>query len=244
MQRIIGCDDLIQNDEIVHVLYVARGRLALVERKALQAVLEEVQQGVTRHDVPLLTWALVTSQKAAFFAARRQAPGIAIIEFDILAERLEFCSQLACRWPSARLIAATNAPLEKSSLNFKKVISRPASTLALQSAISELVRAGGSGYLIQAGEVSLDLHNRIVITPRGEHHMTPKQCALLQILMERRNEVVSRREIMQEIWQTNFLDDTRTLDVHMRWLRERIELDPSNPRYIVTVRGRGYRFIA
>jgi two-component system phosphate regulon response regulator PhoB len=73
--------------------------------------------------------------------------------------------------------------------------------------------------------------------------MTPKQCALLQILMERRNEVVSRREIMQEIWQTNFLEDTRTLDVHMRWLRERIELDPSNPRYIVTVRGRGYRFI-
>ncbi len=234
---------MIQNDEIVHVLYVARGRLALVEHKALQAVLEEVQQGVTRQDVPLLTWTLVTSQKAAYFAARRQAPGIAVIEFEMLAERLEFCKQFAYRWPSARLIAATNAPLENSPLNFERAVPWPVSALTLQTTISEMVRAGGNGYLIQAGDVSLDLHNRIVITPRGEHHMTPKQCALLQILMERRNEVVSRREIMQEIWQTNFLGDTRTLDVHMRWLRERIELDPSNPRYIVTVRGRGYRFI-
>lgn len=234
---------MIQNDEIVHVLYVARGRLALSDHKALQTVLEEVQEAVTRQDVPLLTWTLVTSQKAAIFAARQQAPGIAVIEFDTLAERLEFCTQFAYRWPSARLIAATNTPLEKPILHFERVIPRPATVQALQTAISELVRAGGNGYLIQAGDVSLDLHNRIVITPRGEHHMTPKQCALLQILMERRNEVVSRREIMQQIWQTNFLGDTRTLDVHMRWLRERIELDPSNPRYIVTVRGRGYRFI-
>lgn len=235
---------MIQNDEIVHVLYVARGRLALSEYKMLQVVLEEVQQNVTRHDVSLLTWTLVTSQKAAFFAARQQAPGIAIIEFATLAERLEFCTHFACRWPSARLIAATDASLEKSPLKFEKVVSTPVSVRVLQTVIGELLRAGGNGYLIQAGEVSLDLHNRIVITPRGEHHMTPKQCALLQILMERRNEVVSRREIMQEIWQTNFLEDTRTLDVHMRWLRERIELDPSNPRYIVTVRGRGYRFVA
>jgi hypothetical protein len=123
----------------------------------LQVVLEEVQQGVTRHDVSLLTWTLVTSQKAAFFAARRQAPGIAIIEFETLAERLEFCTHFACRWPSARLIAATNASLEKSPLKFEKVVSmRPASVRTLQSAISELLRAGGNGYLIQAGEVSLD----------------------------------------------------------------------------------------
>ena len=72
--------------------------------------------------------------------------------------------------------------------------------------------------------------------------MTPKQCSLLHMLMERRNEVVSRLEIMQEIWQTNFLGDTRTLDVHIRWLRERIERDPSNPQYLLTVRGKGYRF--
>jgi DNA-binding response OmpR family regulator len=72
--------------------------------------------------------------------------------------------------------------------------------------------------------------------------MTPKQCALLNLLMARRNEVVSRSEIMQEIWQTNFLGDTRTLDVHVRWLREYIESDPSSPKRLITVRGKGYRF--
>jgi len=235
---------LIQNNEIVHVLYVARGRLPLSDYRALQAVLDEVQHSVTRQDVPLLTWTLVSNQKAAFLSARAQAPGIAVVEFVGLAERLGFCAQLACRWPSARLVAVTNAPLPDTTLHFEKVIPHPVSVHTLQGAIGDMLRTGGNAYLIQAGDVSLDLHNRIVITPRGEHHMTPKQCALLQILMERRNEVVSRREIMQEIWQTNFLEDTRTLDVHMRWLRERIEQDPSNPRYIVTVRGRGYRFVA
>jgi two-component system phosphate regulon response regulator PhoB len=60
--------------------------------------------------------------------------------------------------------------------------------------------------------------------------------------MVRRNEVVSRGEIMREIWQTNFLGDTRTLDVHIRWLREYIEIDPSSPKRLLTVRGKGYRF--
>ncbi|RIK33875.1 MAG: DNA-binding response regulator, partial [Chloroflexi bacterium] len=52
---------------------------------------------------------------------------------------------------------------------------------------------------------------------------------------------VSRSEIMQAIWETSYMEDTRTLDVHIRWLRERIEPDPSNPVYLVTVRGQGYR---
>lgn len=235
---------MIQNDEIVHVLYVARGRLPLSDYKALQTVLDEVQQAVTRQDVALLTWTLVSSQKAAFLAARSQAPGIAVVEFSRVAERREFCAQFAYRWPSARLVAVTNTPLPATTVHFEKIIPHPVSAQALQVVLGEMLRTGCNGYLIQAGDVSLDLHNRVVITPRGEYHMTPKQCALLQILMERRNEVVSRQEIMQEIWQTNFLGDTRTLDVHMRWLRERIEQDPSAPRYLVTVRGHGYRFVA
>jgi DNA-binding response OmpR family regulator len=71
--------------------------------------------------------------------------------------------------------------------------------------------------------------------------MTPKQCALLQMLMLHHGRVVHRAEIMESIWETSFLDDTRTLDVHVRWLRERIEPEPSTPVYLVTVRGVGYR---
>ena len=54
------------------------------------------------------------------------------------------------------------------------------------------------------------------------------------------DEVVGRGEIMESIWETSFMGDTRTLDVHVRLLRQRIEPDPYNPQYLLTVRGKGY----
>jgi DNA-binding response OmpR family regulator len=59
--------------------------------------------------------------------------------------------------------------------------------------------------------------------------------------MERAGSTVSREELMQQVWNTEFLGDTRTLDVHIRWLREKIEPNPSSPNQLITVRGQGYR---
>ena len=61
--------------------------------------------------------------------------------------------------------------------------------------------------------------------------------------MEHADEALSRGTIMKEVWETDYLGDTRTLDVHIRWLREKLEDDPSHPRLIITVRGVGYRFL-
>ena len=69
-----------------------------------------------------------------------------------------------------------------------------------------------------------------------------KEFELLSLLMGKAGQVVSRAEIFDEVWGTDWLGDTRTLDVHIRWLREKLEDDPSQPRYIQTVRGVGYRF--
>jgi DNA-binding response OmpR family regulator len=71
--------------------------------------------------------------------------------------------------------------------------------------------------------------------------MTPKQCALLELLMSHHNQILARSDIMAAIWNTSYLDDTRTLDVHIRWLRECIEPNPSKPIYLITERGVGYR---
>jgi DNA-binding response OmpR family regulator len=60
--------------------------------------------------------------------------------------------------------------------------------------------------------------------------------------MENAGEVLSRGTIMKEVWETDYLGDTRTLDVHIRWVREKLEDNPSRPQYIITVRGVGYRF--
>ncbi|GIV69202.1 winged helix-turn-helix transcriptional regulator [Caldilinea sp.] len=229
-------------NESVHALYLARGRLALSEQRDLQNALDQVRVGLAQSGAPFLVWTLVSSQKKALQAGRQSPPTIAVVELDERAQRMTFCTQLLHRWPTTRLIAVANASLEEAPVTFEKAIPYPMRPEALQRALKEVWIRAKNGALVQAGEVTLDLQNRIVMTPRGQHHMTPKQCALLNLLMARRNEVVSRSEIMQEIWQTNFLGDTRTLDVHVRWLREYIESDPSSPKRLITVRGKGYRF--
>lgn len=75
------------------------------------------------------------------------------------------------------------------------------------------------------------------------HHLTPKLATLFNLLLVNHGQIVYRKTIMQEVWETDYMGDTRTLDVHIRWLREAIEDNPSRPKYLLTVRGAGYRFI-
>jgi DNA-binding response OmpR family regulator len=73
--------------------------------------------------------------------------------------------------------------------------------------------------------------------------LTPKEFKLLYLLVENQGQILKRKTIMQEIWETDYMGDTRTLDVHIRWIREKIEENPSQPRHLITVRGVGYRFV-
>jgi two-component system response regulator RegX3 len=95
---------------------------------------------------------------------------------------------------------------------------------------------------IRIGAITLDLDARRVLKNGGELALRYKEFELLSLLMGRSGEVVSRAELFDEVWGTDWLGDTRTLDVHIRWLREKIEADPGQPRYIQTVRSVGYRF--
>lgn len=95
---------------------------------------------------------------------------------------------------------------------------------------------------LKAGDLEFDIEERQVISGKRQARLTPKQAKLLEALMRHPNEVLSRRYLMKNVWSTDYLGDTRTLDVHIRWVREAIEEDPSNPMYVRTVRGVGYRF--
>jgi two-component system alkaline phosphatase synthesis response regulator PhoP len=72
--------------------------------------------------------------------------------------------------------------------------------------------------------------------------LSERECRLLQHLIESDGEVVTRDELLQEVWGYSEAPMTRTVDVHIAWLRQKVEEDPSNPRFIVTVHGQGYRF--
>lgn len=99
-----------------------------------------------------------------------------------------------------------------------------------------------SGETLQVGGLILNLDRRSVTRSKKKLQLTPKQFELLKTFMRNPGKVLSRKFLMKNVWDTDYLGDTRTLDVHVRWIREKIEEDPSSPVYLCTVRGVGYRF--
>lgn len=97
---------------------------------------------------------------------------------------------------------------------------------------------------VTIGEVALDAKSHRVMCRGSILELTRKEYDLLEVLMTRAGQVVKRNDLIDRVWQTDWVGDTRTLDVHIRWLREKIEKDPGKPRYIQTVRGVGYRFLS
>lgn len=73
-------------------------------------------------------------------------------------------------------------------------------------------------------------------------NLSPKEFKILELFMNNPNRVWSREELISEVWGPDFMGDRKTVDVHIRWLREKIEPDPGNPQYVITLRGFGYRF--
>ena len=95
---------------------------------------------------------------------------------------------------------------------------------------------------IRIGDIRLDTPSRRAFKGPTELVLRHKEYDLLLLLMEQAGKVVGRETLFNQVWGTDWFGDMRTLDVHIRWLRQKIEDDPSNPRYIQTVRGVGYRF--
>jgi DNA-binding response OmpR family regulator len=95
---------------------------------------------------------------------------------------------------------------------------------------------------LRAGSLVLDPDTRTVRKGDTSVPLRPKEATLLAMFMHNPGRVLSRQELMKEVWETDYMGDTRTLSVHVRWLRLKIEDDPNSPRFLRTVRGVGYRF--
>ena len=91
-------------------------------------------------------------------------------------------------------------------------------------------------------DISLFSQECRVIVRNTEVNLSPKEFRLLELFMSYPRRVWSREQLIEQVWGPDFLGDTKTVDVHIRWLREKLEEEPSQPEYIITVRGFGYRF--
>jgi DNA-binding response OmpR family regulator len=98
-----------------------------------------------------------------------------------------------------------------------------------------------SNKVIRSGPIHLDLERRVVHCLEKESHLTPRLSSLLKMFMEHPNEVQEREDLFRRIWNTEYTGDTRTLDVHISWIRQAIEPNPRKPRFLITIRGVGYR---
>ncbi|HUS93562.1 MAG TPA: response regulator transcription factor [Patescibacteria group bacterium] len=116
----------------------------------------------------------------------------------------------------------------------RKVLNRIRVLLPVDDLKEEIVKAGRITFYPSKRSVDVD--------GRGERRLTPKLADMLDEFLRHPNEVLERDYLMVRVWKTNYFGDTRTLDVHMRWLREIIERNPAKPEIVKTVRSVGYIF--
>lgn len=127
-------------------------------------------------------------------------------------------------------------------------VTKPYSARELLARIRAVLRRGGDstaeldgGPLVQVGEIKLDV-DRHIVTFKGENIALPlKEFELLEFLMRNAGRVLTRIQIIDRIWGNDYVGDTKTLDVHIKRLRSKLEADPANPELIQTVRGLGYK---
>jgi DNA-binding response OmpR family regulator len=120
--------------------------------------------------------------------------------------------------------------------------STPGNSDQLKDTITKAI-APQKNRFVRLPDLVIDTRQRQVLRDNQKFHLTPKEFKLLLLLVEHKDRDLSRRAIMKEVWETDYMGDTRTLDVHIRWVREKIEDDPNRPRRLITIRGVGYRLI-
>jgi two-component system response regulator RegX3 len=119
----------------------------------------------------------------------------------------------------------------------RELVARIRAVLRRQGEVDDTVEAA-----LEAGPVRMDVE-RHVVTVAGEAIALPlKEFELLELLLRNAGRVLTRMQLIDRIWGADYVGDTKTLDVHVKRLRAKIEPDPALPRYLVTVRGLGYKF--
>jgi DNA-binding response OmpR family regulator len=120
------------------------------------------------------------------------------------------------------------------------LITPPYTSRKLISSLERLLK-GTRDDIINCGPFSMNVTRRVLVAYGQETQLTPKLALLVELFLRHPNETIDRKKLMEAIWQTDYLGDTRTLDVHIRWVRQAFENAGEHPRRLATVRGIGYR---
>jgi DNA-binding response OmpR family regulator len=189
----------------------------------------------------------------ALEAARSQQPDLILLDLMLPGlGGLEVCRIL--RKDSSvpiLMLTAKDAEVDKVvglELGADDYVTKPFGMRELMARVRALLRraeasaAGEPRDVVESGDLTADLGARRVYKGGAELRLKPKEYDLLVFFLQNKGRAFTREEILSRIWGYSFAGDTRTVDVHIRWLRQKVEADPANPSRLVTVRGTGYRF--
>lgn len=202
---------------------------------------------------------------SALEMAHREKPDLMILDLMLpVMDGLEVCRQLRREDDTAGMLilmlTAKSDEIDKVvglEVGADDYVTKPFSKHELLARVRALLRRQGKIALAEnssddqqtprrvprtliCGPLEMNLDGRRVYRSGQEIDLQPKQYELLKCLMQNRGTVLTRDQLLQNVWGYDYAGDTRTVDVHVRWLREKLEEDPANPKLIQTVRGVGY----
>lgn len=185
--------------------------------------------------------------------ARRDRPDAIILDLMLpKMDGLEVCRRLRAESEVPILmLTAKSEELDKVvglEMGADDYLTKPFSMRELMARVRALLRRAaskdsGDGTRITAGELELDVRGRTAFRDGAEVMLKPKEFDLLFFLASNAGQVFTREQLLENVWGYDFFGGSRTVDVHIRWLRERLEAIPGRPRHIQTVRGVGYKFV-
>jgi DNA-binding response OmpR family regulator len=211
-------------------------------------LLVEGRKPKKEHLAPVLndqgyTIATASTRRDALTKAQETLPAVIVLDAPSLRfDGKRFCKtvqDIGIEAPVLMLLPE-GAKIDRSD-RARAHLRHPFSTKKLINRIDRLLPIPDDEVL-QVGGVVLNLKQRCVVCGKHESNLTPKQAALLEIFMRHPGEVLTRGFLMKQVWNTDYVGDTRTLEVHIHWLRKAIESDAGSPVYLRTVRRVGYRF--
>jgi DNA-binding response OmpR family regulator len=182
------------------------------------------------------------SPKKVVERARTTEPEVIVLDaISLRSTGLRLCRQIRKEVEDCPIVLITRSIMtESNAVGASAVLIPPFTPRKLLNTVQRLLPSDAENSL-QAGPIRLNLKQRKVSCGGREDQVTPKEARLLEVFLRHPGVLLTRKFLIKTVWDTDYTGDTRTLDVHISWLRQILEPDPVSPRYLKTIRGQGYR---